>query len=275
MHRNNRPKGFTLVELLVVVSIIALLIAILLPSLRKAREQAKETVCKSNMHQLGLGIQYYLEGNRDRLPFIKGDGAGNTAPYRQYQLIFRFWPYIKDIKVYQCPAAKGSDPQTRRKKSVLDYPRVGAGNRGYFVVWKGDPEFAKLYQQGQFGFIPTQTVTNPSIQYLDELYSEIWFNDYTSNDDNIPGVNGNLMNRIKYPNQVVAMADAIHEVPRHRGGKVLLFLDAHSEWMKQERIYDLDPSSYEDATDKDSFGNRPYWSWGLGRGWDGAQNYSN
>lgn len=54
-----RGKGFTLVELLVVISIIALLLSILMPSLGKAREIAKLTVCSSNMHQLGIAVCVY------------------------------------------------------------------------------------------------------------------------------------------------------------------------------------------------------------------------
>ncbi|GJM24164.1 MAG: hypothetical protein DHS20C16_05790 [Phycisphaerae bacterium] len=61
-------RGFTLVELLVVVSIIALLISILLPSLKRAREQSKLVVCKSNLHQIGTGIQLYAQDNRGLIP---------------------------------------------------------------------------------------------------------------------------------------------------------------------------------------------------------------
>lgn len=66
--RATQRTGFTLVELLVVVSIIALLIAILLPSLKKAREQAKLTVCMSNMKQIGLGFVYYGDEFRQQPP---------------------------------------------------------------------------------------------------------------------------------------------------------------------------------------------------------------
>jgi prepilin-type N-terminal cleavage/methylation domain-containing protein len=52
-------EAFTLIELLVVVSIIALLIAILLPSLKRARYQAKNTICISNLHQIGIGCAAY------------------------------------------------------------------------------------------------------------------------------------------------------------------------------------------------------------------------
>ncbi len=60
--------AFTLIELLVVVSIIILLIAILLPSLSRAKEQAREAVCLSNLKQLAVGTTMYLADHKDRLP---------------------------------------------------------------------------------------------------------------------------------------------------------------------------------------------------------------
>lgn len=58
-------KAFTLVELLVVISIIAVLLSILMPSLSKAREQAKKTICKSNMGHAKIAIDMYSIDNRD------------------------------------------------------------------------------------------------------------------------------------------------------------------------------------------------------------------
>jgi prepilin-type N-terminal cleavage/methylation domain-containing protein len=62
------PSAFTLVELLVVVAILGLLVAILLPSLSGARTEARRVSCASNLKQIGIGIQSYLEANRDHLP---------------------------------------------------------------------------------------------------------------------------------------------------------------------------------------------------------------
>lgn len=62
-------SGFTLIEVLVVVAIIALLISILLPSLNAAREESRKVVCSTNLHQIGIASGAYLNGNKNRYPW--------------------------------------------------------------------------------------------------------------------------------------------------------------------------------------------------------------
>ena len=76
-----RRSGFTLIELLVVVAIIALLISILLPSLARARELSKRTVCAANLSGIGKGVYTYATGNGDDWPVAAhqeavADGVG-------------------------------------------------------------------------------------------------------------------------------------------------------------------------------------------------------
>ncbi len=82
-HHSSRNAGFTLTELLVVISIIAILAGMLLPAVGLVRGAARSVVCQSNMRQIHLGITSYSDEFRGQLPwtlnYLGGGGWDNTS----------------------------------------------------------------------------------------------------------------------------------------------------------------------------------------------------
>lgn len=100
-HRGRRcpPGAFTLVELLVVIAIIGLLAALLLPALGRAKRSARSVACVSNLHQIGLAVELYIQDNEHRLPSCAQMPSLNTnLPAITVVLA----PYLQSKPVWQC-----------------------------------------------------------------------------------------------------------------------------------------------------------------------------
>jgi len=130
---SSSPTGFTLIEVLVVVSILVLLLAILLPSLSQARLQTKHVHCQANLKQIATGWHMYLDDNNGHFPKSKAsieniylnfggkqgqkvrDGQDDNEPYRGPK---RLNPYLgiplrtepmEGAAVFRCPLDQGTD----------------------------------------------------------------------------------------------------------------------------------------------------------------------
>lgn len=102
MARKSDPKGFTLVELLVVIGIIALLISILLPALGKAREAANRAACLSNLRQTHQAFVMYGLAFKDQVPLGHLRGGPETDPAGdQYQFNYAIYRVAGGVGKYQ------------------------------------------------------------------------------------------------------------------------------------------------------------------------------
>ena len=155
--RRPSPGGFTLVELLVVIGIIALLISILLPSLNRARASSREIVCQNNLRQFGIGTALYVAAANGKLPFDGGDGTDAATPVGKWSdpsLWFNAIPQALNSISYdemQLDARNGGEelPPGNGKPSVFICPdadvAVGHPTKdtvvdGYFQMYGIEPD---------------------------------------------------------------------------------------------------------------------------------------
>lgn len=138
--RRTKTDGFTLIELLIVIALIATLAAMLFPVFAAAREKARQTVCLSNLRQIGLALAMYAQ-DYDGLYAYGADPLEKHSPYRYnnpedevkvktmpllHQILA---PYTKTPEIWRCPSDTGF---TRLK----DHHDPGTGEE---IVWNAAP----------------------------------------------------------------------------------------------------------------------------------------
>ncbi len=129
--RHPGPLGFTLVELLVVVAVIAILAGMILPALSRAKEQGRAAVCMNNMRQLGLGSANYSMDFAGHMPSFRNwlyQKVGNLTTGTLY-------PYLKSKAVYLCPT---DQLEMAEHKKII----VPPGNNFGSTVSKRDYSYA-------------------------------------------------------------------------------------------------------------------------------------
>jgi prepilin-type N-terminal cleavage/methylation domain-containing protein len=104
--------GFTLVELMVVMSIIAMLLGILLPALGAARRTAYRTMCKENLHGCGVAFQMYLNDNQNIMPtiqYMKSIPTEDEKSHNAQILSVVLAKYLSGPQALKCPADRKSN----------------------------------------------------------------------------------------------------------------------------------------------------------------------
>lgn len=130
MNKNQR-KAFTLIELLVVIAVIAVLLSVLLPALRKAKQQTLTVVCKSNLRQWGIVFSMYTQDNDQK--FQEGWGASSTNSNWWMDAAVTYYGNIDEIR--SCPTAT-------KTQYMEDGTTPGPGyDKRPFMAWGHQPAF--------------------------------------------------------------------------------------------------------------------------------------
>jgi len=163
-------KGFTLIEILVVIAIVAILAAILFPVFSRARAKARQAACASNLKQLATALEMYTQDYDETLPGAPNGNGGGSAyggwiwyanfgvPGPGYFDVVRgaLYPYTRNAQVYVCPDDRTGSGCSYEMNGYLRWGSValipkpaetlllipeddrGTANDGYFDVPAGD-----------------------------------------------------------------------------------------------------------------------------------------
>jgi len=170
--------GFTLLEVMVVIAIIAILAALLFPTLRNAKEKARRTACAGNLRQINLGLRMYSDDSSDKAPRTPGTTNSPGISWSGYKTLMKSYLGINgrsspQDKIFACP------------KDTFYYD-VG----------------------GRFQYVPQSLHEQPP-DYLSYAFN----GGNARTNSNAPGIAGRLISSIKNPTKTVLVAEASAFIP--------------------------------------------------------------
>ena len=213
-------RGFTLVELLVVIGIIAILISLLLPVLNTAREAAKRMKCLSNLHTASLAITMYANANKGWLPMHKGGGNWLwDLPYGTRDAIVRSGD---QRHLLYCPTADWQDVDALWNFAGTPPSATSDGNgfavTGYFWMMKRiDGNFPQLFNNAAY----LDKINADRRLRRSPALAELGSDAVISENNDFVHIFGGWTAQAHHTNHLRGLKPA--------GGNIL-YLDGHAEW---------------------------------------------
>ena len=211
-------RGFTLIEMLVVIAIIAILAALLLPALSAAKQKAWSARCNSNLHQIGLGMRMFADDNNEYYPESGGYVKWNTIDAHTGKPSWseQIFSYVGNTNVFNCPGNAQLAQELRGPFNYFNGCRAAYVTTGGFAPIRGTSLLtpALFVLSGD----TAGTAGGPVIFHPDDADKD----DYTQN-----CVGG-------------AANPSITEYWEiHSKGQNLMFADGHSKWYKGYNVREM------------------------------------